>query len=744
MTLYATHPLWNYAQFNYTPPDKGLTGNPNIDALITGYRWSEKNEVGQTVVSYSFLNSASVFVSNYSSAREPGARSYFADDVRTLTRSALDQIAQVCNLRFIEVADNSNECGVLRFGYSQVIEDNNAGAWAYGPSSSPRGGDVWINPSYADKQIASWGYTLGNMILHETLHALGLKHPFEGDGSYRITLNADDDIQANTVMSYTPALHSTRQWLSFWPQEPMVFDIEALQTLYGANAYESGNTHYPLTDSQFNGQLRTLWDSAGEDTLDASHVGSGVMIDLRPGHASDIGQSVSSSAEPYTQTLFLAVNTWIENVITSPYDDTIITNAQDNIVNALAGNDVIEGSAGNDLINGGDGNDTLVWAQSFDKFQVRYLNGQLHLLSPEGHTQTIQNIELFKFNLQSYDVQQLQQLITGSLSWSSDTIKFNSNATTPITRLSETLYRVNDGDTSYLVELNLSVNGLQVSKMTIKNLASFEIAELTLHATLGERSALEKVLLQTSSKGLWAYLLSSHDTLTLSPLADQIRSGAGDDWIFAMAGNDVIDSGTGNDLLDGGAGDDQLIGGAGNDCYVVDSQKDRITDSAGQDAIETNLSFLSLLSYKTIETLHYTGNLNAQLIGNALANEIRGGPGDDIIDGGVGQDKLIGGAGADIFRISTPLKNNVDTITDFVSGSDRLYLSVKIFTALKNDTHLSDNFSIDSPFDNNDYLIYNSTNDVLYYDSDGLGSKNEAIAIITGCTALNYTDIFLF
>lgn len=42
MTLYATHPLWNYAQFNYTAPDKGLTGNPHIDALITGYRWSEK------------------------------------------------------------------------------------------------------------------------------------------------------------------------------------------------------------------------------------------------------------------------------------------------------------------------------------------------------------------------------------------------------------------------------------------------------------------------------------------------------------------------------------------------------------------------------------------------------------------------------------------------------------------------------------------------------------------------------
>ena len=66
---------------------------------------------------------------------------------------------------------------------------------------------------------------------------------------------------------------------------------------------------------------------------------------------------------------------------------------------------------------------------------------------------------------------------------------------------------------------------------------------------------------------------------------------------------------------------------------------------------------------------------NDTLTGGTLADTINGGEGNDIITGNGGADNLTGGAGYDMFKFIEATHSNgvnADTITDFVSGTDKL------------------------------------------------------------------------
>ena len=59
---------------------------------------------------------------------------------------------------------------------------------------------------------------------------------------------------------------------------PMLFDIAAIQSIYGANmSYHTGNDSYGLLPYN-----NTIWDAGGNDTLDASST-FGARVDLRAG-----------------------------------------------------------------------------------------------------------------------------------------------------------------------------------------------------------------------------------------------------------------------------------------------------------------------------------------------------------------------------------------------------------------------------------------------------------------------------
>lgn len=79
------------------------------------------------------------------------------------------------------------------------------------------------------------------------------------------------------------------------------------------------------------------------------------------------------------------------------------------------------------------------------------------------------------------------------------------------------------------------------------------------------------------------------------------------------------------------------------------------------------------IAYGTIIEDGKTGAGADILLGNAVANRLDAGAGNDVLDGGAGNDTLIGGAGIDRFDINN--LGGTDTITDFVRGTDKLNLS---------------------------------------------------------------------
>ena len=143
------------------------------------------------------------------------------------------------------------------------------------------------------------------------------------------------------------------------------------------------------------------------------------------------------------------------------------------------------------------------------------------------------------------------------------------------------------------------------------------------------------------------------------------------------------------------------------------------------------------------------------LIGAKGKDALQGGDGNDKISGGYGNDSLLGRAGHDIFVVDTKLgtaktnrKVNFDTIKDFTSGQDKIWLDNKIFTKLGKGSEASPGklnskfFSIDKAKD--DYLIYNKKTGVLSYDADGSGSKAAIdIAQLSKNLKLSYKDFLI-
>lgn len=249
-------------------------------------------------------------------------------------------------------------------------------------SGSPNAeGDVWLNgPAMVNSGNSGfWDGAAGKFILlHETGHALGLKHPHDNGGTNRPTfssigLSHNDriefslgdglDVDAFTVMSY-----NDDESFNLWQGDPatlMPLDIYALQALYGPNlATRSGDTIHTLVRD---GAYRSIWDASGIDTIDVGTSDSGwiILMETRPSQP---------QLQEYFSKITLAIPAlsftgsspttldWIynaENVNGSTWNDIVLGNSLSNRIIGNAGNDIISAGDGNDTLSGGSGNDTL-------------------------------------------------------------------------------------------------------------------------------------------------------------------------------------------------------------------------------------------------------------------------------------------------------------------------------------------------------------------------------------------------
>ena len=137
---------------------------------------------------------------------------------------------------------------------------------------------------------------------------------------------------------------------------------------------------------------------------------------------------------------------------------------------------------------------------------------------------------------------------------------------------------------------------------------------------------------------------SGNDALTGDDAANRLVGNLGNDTLSGAGGNDTLNGGEGNDWLEGGSGDDVLNGGAGFDRALF----------SGATAVTVNLGIVGLqdtgpgtVTLIDIERVT-SGSGNDLLIGNALANRLNGGMGDDTIRGGAGNDTVNGADGDDV------------------------------------------------------------------------------------------------
>jgi Ca2+-binding RTX toxin-like protein len=117
-----------------------------------------------------------------------------------------------------------------------------------------------------------------------------------------------------------------------------------------------------------------------------------------------------------------------------------------------------------------------------------------------------------------------------------------------------------------------------------------------------------------------------------------------------------------------------------------------------------------------------TGGTSGGVYGDGGNDVLIGGPRGDYLHGGAGNDTLTGGGGHDRFVFDTTLNaaGNVDRITDFQPGVDKIVLSKSVFVTLSLGTLAAGSFHAGAhAHDSDDHIIYDPKNGHLIYDANG-------------------------
>ena len=278
----------------------------------------------------------------------------------------------------------------------------------------------------------------------------------------------------------------------------------------------------------------------------------------------------------------------------------------------------------------------------------------------------------------------------------------------------------------------VSVTGAQddINFMNVDNVETLTMTGTATTNTLGAyftASGISTVNLSTNGISTIAATGTTHDVTYV------VRDAAQNEAITAGQGNDTIDvNGTavldGNDVIDGGAGTDTISVNNSAGAVTIAPDQDNVTnvenivvknanggDTAGSENADAISITMGAVADDSTDSADITMSIDASVItdtndiatisaasvldpdnvftitggaagdtltGAAGADTILGGGGADTINGDGGADTLTGGAGADDFVISIASgvsdSNNAgaDTITDFVSGTDEIVVTL--------------------------------------------------------------------
>ncbi|HEX2827759.1 MAG TPA: FG-GAP-like repeat-containing protein [Burkholderiales bacterium] len=316
----------------------GLTGDSRIDGLVQGSKW--QFSTANPIITYSLSNNDTA----------NGSWNFSLSDA---VRRAFAEWSNVANVAFIETgsgtvftastadiavtpvgAELGDDVGGIGIFPSAAASDILLSETGYTRATYPRPeGDIFLNDALL-AGFMSPGNAGFQVILHEIGHALGLKHTYDDGLNSRPTydslgLSAVDD-ERYSIMADAPFDGATE-----YARTPMLYDILAIQAIYGANmTYHTGDDTYSI-----DGTMKALWDAGGTDTLSAQFMSAGVLIDLRPGAVMTFSNG---------GLLGIAYGTTIENAIGTSAADHLIGNAAGNRLDGNGGADILEGLGGDD------------------------------------------------------------------------------------------------------------------------------------------------------------------------------------------------------------------------------------------------------------------------------------------------------------------------------------------------------------------------------------------------------------
>lgn len=278
---------------------------------------------------------------------------------------------------------------------------------------------------------------------------------------------------------------------------------------------------------------------------------------------------------------------------------SVPTIGNDNLT-GTAGPDSINGLAGNDTISGGQGNDTLMGGVGDD-----VLNGGDGVDSLDGG--------------EGSDVYMVAS----------------------VAEQGSAVAEIADSGTAGVDELRFSST---VSSTLILGSGYTGLERIVVGTGMGV------VAVNTATTSININVASVTNGLTIvgNAGANNLTGTSFGDILNGDAGNDVLNGGLGNDVLIGGFGADTLSGGDGLDTASYETATDNLFLSLSN-SVAQSAGLLGADVLLSIENLS-TGSGSDRLIGDAFANILNGGAGNDTLDGGLGNDVLLGGLGSDSLR----------------------------------------------------------------------------------------------
>jgi len=371
-------------------PNKEMSA---VEALLHDVYWKEP------VITYSFnemipleyYNEGNMLIKNW----QP-----FNVGERQIVHNIFDGLEEKLSVQFLEVSIE----GKIRFNKIDMVDELAGFCYCPNKENNALAGDVFIDNEYDVNEGNAPGSNAYLTIVHETGHALGLKHPFEG----AVKLPALEDNTLFTVMTYSACEVTSIDFFydegickAYFPFDAspstyQLYDVMALQAIYGINkTYATESDRYMLSDLSKNKEHTLIWDAGGNDTLDLSDTLGKNKIILREGTLSSVDMIEFSeqkneaiayylsegcskvSAQLWVDSIFnnqeieqylytgdgnlaIAQGVLIENVITGSGNDIIYDNYLNNTIETGAGDDhiyLLDG--GYDIVIGGAGNDSV-------------------------------------------------------------------------------------------------------------------------------------------------------------------------------------------------------------------------------------------------------------------------------------------------------------------------------------------------------------------------------------------------